>query len=685
VGRHINIWFLRSWWSGQSLARKVAMPLIVGACVLALVTIYAVYTIQVQSVEEQAIKQAAGVNAQFIDTQSILAENNQLYRHLVQQVSDRLSQRGLMRIRLISSSPIDPAHAVQSTWEKEALASLYSDPETTQTHLESIKGESRFLYMAPVLASAESCVTCHNGIHYGFERGVSDSCKSCHGDPHGWREDEEAGSCIFCHDPHGVGVARHVEARMAQSPGSGSVQQIARGDMMGALLIEVPVTDVLATARGRAAWLSLGVLGTLIGLVALVLYFQSRMVLRPIGRLSLAARQLAGGDLALQLPAPSRDEIGQMTQAFGDSVDYIKGVASVAVELSEGDLTSEIAPQSDRDVLSVAFVGMIANLRGLIGQVTDAAYTVSTASDQLSAIASQSVQATREVVVTMQQVASGSVQQTEGVTQAAATVQQVSQVIDGVADGAQVQAAAVRQFAETTDGISATVQQVTASVKQMQHVRDMVGRSAEKVQEMGKRSREIGAVTDTLDDIAAQTNLLALNATIEAARAKEAGRGFGVVAGEVRRLAQHARTATHEIAALIQSVQRAAEESVATMEVSASEVNQQVAEIAVAVRQMGGASSELVRAADAVSRVVQQNTAATAQMAVGADQVLRAIEGIATVSQENTTATVQVGTAMEGVESQAEQLSSSAQSLAAMAGELLSTVDRFRVRSKEQV
>jgi methyl-accepting chemotaxis protein len=424
-----------------------------------------------------------------------------------------------------------------------------------------------------------------------------------------------------------------------------------------------------------------------------------------------------------------KDDLGLMAHAFVSIItEYLGPMEKAVSQVAAGDLTVEIMPRSENDAVNIAIRTMVESLRKTVGQTQLSANELTSASKELSESARQASEATSQIAATIQQVAKGTQQQSESVTRTASSVEQVARAIDGVAKGAQEQARGVSQAANLMGELSEAIQQVTNNAEEatkqaknaaevardgslkvektiagMNNIKAKVGLSAEKVAEMGQRSQQIGAIVETIDDIASQTNLLALNAAIEAARAGEHGKGFAVVADEVRKLAERSSTATKEIANLIRGIQQTVNQAVEAMNEGSSEVQigveraneagHALSEILTQFEVLSSAaiesvkmstkmtatSNELVAAIDGVSSVVEENTAATEEMSAGSGEVSQAIENIASVSEENSAAVEEVSASAEEMSAQVEEVTASSAALAEMANQLQELVAGFKL------
>ena len=246
---------------------------------------------------------------------------------------------------------------------------------------------------------------------------------------------------------------------------------------------------------------------------------------------------------------------------------------------------------------------------------------------------------------------------------------------------------------------------VGETVAGMREIHDVVSEAAGKVEQLGKLGERIGAVVETIDDIAEQTNLLALNAAIEAARAGEHGKGFAVVADEVRKLAERSQRETRAIAELIREVQAGTKDAVTAMELGSSRVEQgtlkadqagvslgqiltaveetvgQVTGIAAAAQEVAAGARSVVDSMSSISAVVEESSAATEEMAAQAGQVTGGIQSIASAAEQSSATTEDVSASAEEMSAQVEEMTAQASELASTAEQLESLVARFRVES----
>lgn len=432
---------------------------------------------------------------------------------------------------------------------------------------------------------------------------------------------------------------------------------------------------------------------------------------KDLSALALATAAMAEGDLTQTISFQvrevnyrSNDEMGELAQAFNLMVNSLQQTG-------------------------LSFSQMMQRLRESVGKISQNAKVLMAASEQLASAANQTGLATTQIANTMQQISRGATQQSESISRTANSMVQMSQAIEGVSKGAQDQTLAVTHVLGTTDQITDAIEQVSsnadagtkgsalaakvaregvltvsATLTSMQNIQTKVNASAKKVQEMGERSEQIGTIVEMIEEIASQTNLLALNAAIEAARAGEQGKGFAVVADEVRKLAERASGATREIGGLVKDIQTTVTDAVTAMQAgstevetgvsqanlagnalseilnTAEEVNRQVKEIASSARHMSSLSGELASATHSVSSVVEQNNSATAKMDAGAGEMNIAIENIASVSEENSAAVEEVSASAEEMSVKVAEVNASAHDLAKMAESLMEIVVQFKLQ-----
>jgi methyl-accepting chemotaxis protein len=439
---------------------------------------------------------------------------------------------------------------------------------------------------------------------------------------------------------------------------------------------EQKVTDRIAAdaaataARGKRLVIIVLALATL--LAALVSFAMARPLVGAARRLLTAARGIAAGDLDQDVDVRAGGELGATATAFGDMIAYLREVEQAAGRIADGDLTTEIEPKSGRDALGHALHRMTGSLREMIGEVVATATTVSESSDAVTRTSDESGRAVAEIAGAMTDITSGAEAQLRMVADATRSAAAMAQAVDASADAAQQSADAAREARELArEGVQTVLRASTA----MNAVRDSSRAASAAMSGLEGKSSQIGSIVQRITEIAEQTNLLALNAAIEAARAGEQGKGFAVVADEVRRLAENAGGAAREIEGLIGEIQA---ETIAVV---------QIVTDGVARTEEGTGTVDLTR--DAFERIDTAietmherigEVADTARDVAGGSVKLQSdLDEVAGVAERSTAASEQVSAAAQQTTASASEISGSVERLHGTAEELQRLVSRFRL------
>ena len=332
------------------------------------------------------------------------------------------------------------------------------------------------------------------------------------------------------------------------------------------------------------------VLSTLLGVVL------TRSINHCVARLNESASRLAQGDLSVRAETDNKDEIGSVADSFNR--------------------------------MTQQFAGIVREVRAAADSVEETATRLSTVADQVTA---------------------SSRTQSEEAGRAAAAIQALNRTLQHIAATAEDierVASEARNLAERGNGV------VSTAVEGIQEVAQTVHTSAEMITRLGERSTEIGKILEVIKEIADQTNLLALNAAIEAARAGEQGRGFAVVADEVRKLAERTSSATSEISGMIEAIRAETGQAVATMEKG----SQRVAEGVTHAVEAGRALTDINRTVSDAARRIHDIAIATREHAAHSEQASSQVERIAALAEASRAAIEETSAAVHALLEQARGL-----------------------------
>jgi len=473
----------------------------------------------------------------------------------------------------------------------------------------------------------------------------------------------------------------------------------ANGELLH--LFIVPFADEAGVTKGyfrllvnhrQADAVSRQLLATEIGVTLLALaiavalaYLAARLIVRPMLDLAKSAQLIAKGDLTQRTAIASGDEIGSLAETFnamsGDLEKTMTKLVRAQTQLKSvadtvGSRSHTVIERVDeqRAVLDEAYQS-IDQLNGGVRKITDnvealSASSEETSSSMLEMVASmeevsrhtdslfssveETASATHQMVASINEVDQNVVYLTNFVTDTSSSMVEMSASI------AEVEANAAKSYdvaLAVADAAESGMKAVRETIEGMEQIRQAVSQSNSVVARLGDRSVAIGKILNVIEDVAEQTNLLALNAAILAAQAGEYGKGFSVVAAEIRELSERTASSTREIGSLIRSVQDEVQNALKSMTAgtklveegvslsheagkalnnildSASKASEMGKEIAAATREQAQGSETVTRSVERLQEMVKGINSATTQQAQGSDHILKAVESMREVTK----------------------------------------------------
>lgn len=346
--------------------------------------------------------------------------------------------------------------------------------------------------------------------------------------------------------------------------------------------------------------------------------------------------------------------------------DALNIMVHVCDKLSSGNFIVRTEPSQRKDELGDvhrALYDMTLKIGDLLKEVSKTTEQMAAASQQLNSSSMESANAATSVAQSVADAASVVVQQQTAVTNGTDSVASISQSVKSISQETEEVSQEADQAAKKAEAGNLVVEK---SVNQIHSVEEKVRTTARLVDELGARSQEIGAIVDTISDLAGQTNLLALNAAIEAARAGEQGRGFAVVAEEVRKLAEQSATAAQQIADLIGRIQDDTSKAVASMD-SDRQAVVQGAESVEGLRQVFEEINGLVidvagkieSMSDSIQHVADQSSEITnhmEQIDTGAAKVADNMQSISAATEEQSASAQEIASASDSLARQAQDV-----------------------------
>jgi len=418
-----------------------------------------------------------------------------------------------------------------------------------------------------------------------------------------------------------------------ESNGLQKIAVFSTNELTGWKIVGVIDQSEIAAANQSILITTVIVIVVAVALGMLLTWWVVRSINKPLKRLMEATQKMAGGELGEEVPVTSGDELGHLARSVNE---------------------------------------MRENLRGLVEQIGFHAEQVAATSEELSASAEQTRATSDHIASSIQEIADGSERQVNRSEEFARVTREISGGMEGAAASIQFVSELTGTANEKAREGNGVVQQ---TVGQMELIQASTTEAAEVVNQLGRKTDEIGTIVGLITEIASQTNLLALNAAIEAARAGEHGRGFAIVADEVRKLAEQSAGAAGSITSLIGEIQSESEKAVASMREGTKVVEEGIEMVSMT----GAAFEEILGSIGRVADEASAVAAIVSQVNVSSSNMVSGVEDMAGIAAQASGSTQGVAASTQQQSASMAEVSYSSEELSRMAQELQDVIGKFKV------